>query len=97
MMLLPLAVIFVVLFTATARTWLISGGLAVLGCVSYFVFDYLKRHGLCCHFDDGALSPPTPGPLSDLERSSPGIGEGLGGDNDAMGGGRYGGVGVDPG
>lgn len=64
-MLPPVAFIFIVLATATLRTWLVSGGLAGVGILSYWLMEFLKARRLV----DFYVTPPTPVALSDL--SSP--------------------------
>lgn len=58
-MVLPVAFIFIVLATATLKTWLVSGGLAIAGVVSYWAMDWLKTRGLC----DFYVSTPVVVPL----------------------------------
>lgn len=55
-MVLPVAFIFIILATATLKTWLVSGGLAIAGVVSYWAMDWLKTRGL----SDFYVSTPTP-------------------------------------
>lgn len=75
-MLLPLAFIFLILATASARTWLVSGGLALLGVVSHWGMEALKAHGFC----DFYVAPPAPAPVPlvdlDLRTAAGGGGEG---------------------
>lgn len=54
MMICPLVFIAIVLLTATWRTWLVSGGLAGVGVLSYFLLEKVKERGLC----DFYVSPP---------------------------------------
>lgn len=75
-MLLPTAFIVIILATAARKTWLVSGGLAVLGALSYWGMEYLKTRGLC----DFYVAPPAPVALSDLRSpSGHGGGDGSGG------------------
>lgn len=71
-MLLPLAFIFLILATASARTWLVSGGLALLGVLSHWGMEALKAHGIC----DFYVAPPAPVPLVDLDLRAGGGGGG---------------------
>ncbi len=59
----PLVLIVIILATATPKTWLVSGGMAALGVLSYWLMEHLKARGLCEFY----VSPPTPIPLSDLD------------------------------
>ncbi len=64
MMLLPVAFIFIVLFTATLRTGLVSLSLAAGGVLSYFAMEWLKKHQVCAF---NTFPPPAPVPMQDLE------------------------------
>jgi hypothetical protein len=67
-MLPPLVFIFLILATATLKTWLVSGGMAGLGILSFWLMENLKARRLCEFY----VSPPMPIPLSELEHHHPG-------------------------